>query len=212
MSSLRALAMGNNSLSGRLLLHIGYTLPKIQILILSLNKFDGLIPASLLNAYQMQWLYLGQNSLTGPVPFFGSLPNLEELQLAYNMLDPGDWGFISSLSNCSRLTRLYLAGNNFQGELPSSIGNLSSSLEILWLTDNKISGPIPPELGNLKNLNTLYMDYNRFTGSIPATIGNLKKLVVLAAAQNRLSGTIPDAIGNLVQLTDLKLDAKLPTT
>ncbi|OEL16345.1 putative LRR receptor-like serine/threonine-protein kinase [Dichanthelium oligosanthes] len=207
MSSLTALAMGNNSLTGRLPSHIGYTLPKIRILILASNKFDGPIPSSLVNAYHMQWLYLGGNRLTGRVPFFGSLPNLEELDVTYNMLDAGDWGFVSSLSNCSRLTKLYQAGNDFRGQLPSSIGNLSGSLAVLWLRDNKISGPIPPEMGNLKNLNTLCMDYNRFTGSIPPTIGNLKNLVVLAIAQNRLSGTIPDAIGNLVQLTDLKLDA-----
>ncbi|KAL6839402.1 hypothetical protein ACP4OV_030672 [Aristida adscensionis] len=207
ITSLTAIAVGNNSLVGRLPSDIGYTLPNIQILILSSNKFDGPIPASLLNAYHLKWLYLASNRLTGFIPFFGPLPNLEELDVSYNILDAGNWGFISSLSNCSKLTRLYLAGNNFQGELPSSIGKLSSSLEVLWLRENKISGPIPPEMGNLKNLKTLFMDLNHFTGSIPPTIGNLENLVVLAIAQNRLSGEIPGTIGNLVQLTDLKLDA-----
>ncbi|KAL5199864.1 hypothetical protein ABZP36_021067 [Zizania latifolia] len=206
VSSLRFLAMGNNSLTGRLPFGIGYTLPIIRGLILSTNKFFGPIPDSLLNAYNLKKLYLGNNSFTGFMPFFGSLPDLEQLDVSYNMLEPGDWGFITSLSNCSTLTKLMLDGNSLQGKLPVSIGNLSSNLDSLWLRDNKISGPIPPEIGNLKGLNTLFMDYNLFTGTIPPTIGNLNTLVVLSFAQNKLSGHIPDVFGNLVQLTDLKLD------
>ncbi|KAF7096849.1 hypothetical protein CFC21_098740 [Triticum aestivum] len=206
MSSLTFLGLANNSLVGRLPSNIGYTLPNIQDLILSSNKFDGPIPASLPKAYNLRQLYLYTNSLTGFIPFFGSLPNLEELDLSYNKLEAGDWEFVSSLANCTRLTMLMLVGNNLQGEMPSSIGNLSDSLEWLWLRENQISGPIPPEIGNLKSLRRLYMDYNLITGNIPATIGNLHSLVHLSFAQNRLSGQIPDTIGNLVQLNSLKLD------
>ncbi|KAG0514898.1 hypothetical protein BDA96_10G232700 [Sorghum bicolor] len=206
MSSLIDLAVANNSLVGRLPSNIGYTLPNIQGLILSANKFAGPIPSSLLVAYQLQWLQLADNRLTGLMPYFGSLPNLEVLDVSYNMLEAGDWGFVSSLSNCSKLTQLMLDGNNLQGNLPSSIGNLSSNLQLLWLRNNRISGHIPPEIGNLRSLSILFMDYNMFTGNIPPTIGNLHDLVVLAFAQNRLSGPIPEIIGNLVQLTDIKLD------
>ncbi|XP_044428513.1 receptor kinase-like protein Xa21 [Triticum aestivum] len=206
MSSVTFLGVANNSLVGRLPSNIGYTLPNIQDLILSSNKFDGPIPASLPKAYNLRQLYLYNNSLTGFIPFFGSLPNLEELDLSYNKLEAGDWEFVSSLANCTRLTMLMLVGNNLQGEMPSSIGNLSDSLEWLWLRENQISGPIPPEIGNLKSLRRLYMDYNLITGNIPATIGNLHSLVRLPFGQNRLSGQIPDTIGNLVQLNSLKLD------
>ncbi|XP_044433962.1 probable LRR receptor-like serine/threonine-protein kinase At3g47570 [Triticum aestivum] len=206
MSSLTFLGVGNNSLVGRLPSNIGYTLPNIQALVLSTNKFDGPIPASLPKAYNLRQLYLYSNNLTGFIPFFGSLPNLEELDLSYNKLEAGDWEFVSSLANCTRLTMLMLVGNNLQGKMPSSIGNLSNSLEWLWLRENQISGPIPPEIGNLKSLSRLYMDYNLVTGNIPPTIGNLHSLVHLSFAQNRLSGQIPDTIGNLVQLKSLKLD------
>ena len=85
-----------------------------------------------------------------------------------------------------------------QGKMPSSIGNLSDSLEWLWLRENHISGPIPPEIGNLKSLRRLYMDYNLITGNIPPTISNLQSLVHLSFAHNKLSGQILDTIGNLV--------------
>ncbi|XP_047053147.1 receptor kinase-like protein Xa21 [Lolium rigidum] len=206
MSSLIFLALANNSLVGRLPSNIGYTLPNIQGLILSTNNFDGTIPASLLKAYDLRKLYLYNNSFTGFIPSFGSLSNLKELDLSYNKLQAGDWGFLSSLSNCSRLTMLMLDGNNLQGNLPSSIGNLSSSLDTFFLRNNKISGPIPAEIGNLKGLSWLYMDYNLLTGNIPPEIGNLYRMVYLSFAQNELSGEIPDTIGNLVQLSALKLD------
>ncbi|KAG8094610.1 hypothetical protein GUJ93_ZPchr0012g20910 [Zizania palustris] len=206
MSSLIFLGVGNNSLSGRIPPNIGNTLPNIETLVLSANKLKGSIPTSLLNATHLQNLYLADNKLKGIMPSFGLLTKLEELDVAYNMLEAGDWGFISSLSNCSRLTKLLLDGNNFQGNLPNSVGNLSTSLNWLWLRKNKISGHVPSEIGNLKSLTSLYMDYNHFTGNIPLSIGNLTKLGVLSFAQNRLSGQIPDNIGNLVQLNSLKLD------
>jgi Leucine-rich repeat (LRR) protein len=170
MSSLTVVAVANNSLVGRLPSSIGYTLPNIQGLILSANKFAGPIPSSLLAAYQLQWLYLADNRLTGLMPNLGSLPNLEVLDLSYNMLEAGDWEFVSSLSNCSKLTQLMVDGNNLQGNLPSSIGNLSSNLQLLWLRNNRISGSIPSEIGNLTSLSILFMDYNIFTGNIPPTI------------------------------------------
>ncbi|XBH58825.1 hypothetical protein VPH35_080197 [Triticum aestivum] len=206
MSSLKSLAAFDNSLVGRLPFDIGYTLHNIEYLILTGNNFDGPIPASLLKAYRLCWLLLDSNRFIGSIPFFGSLPNLERLDLASNKLEADDWGFVSSLSNCSRLYMLALDGNNLNGKLPSSIGNLSNSLDSLWLNSNQISGPIPPEIGNLKSLSTLYMDYNFFTGNIPPTIGKLYKLVELSVAHNRLSGQIPDTVGNLVQLSMLELD------
>uniref|UniRef100_A0A0D9WRK4 Receptor kinase-like protein Xa21 n=1 Tax=Leersia perrieri TaxID=77586 RepID=A0A0D9WRK4_9ORYZ len=206
VSSLTYLGMANNSLIGRLPSNIGYTLPNIQELILLNNKFSNSIPNSLLNATHLQTLSLANNSLTGAIPIFGSLRNLEFLDMAYNMLEASDWSFISSLSNCSKLTSLMLDGNNLRGILLSSIGNLSSSLKELWLRNNQISGPIPPGIGNLKSLNILYMDYNYLTGNIPPTIGYLHNMVILSFAQNKLSGQIPGTIGNLVQLYELNLD------
>ncbi|CAL5039156.1 unnamed protein product [Urochloa decumbens] len=206
MSSLTYIYMAENYLIGRLPLDIGFMLPSIQGIVLTVNKFEGPIPTSLLNASSLQLLELGNNSFGGFIPLFGSLLNLEVLDLGNNMLDAGDWAFMSSLSNCSKLKRLLLDGNNLQGKLPSSFGNLSKSIEMLWLRNNSISGPIPPEIGNLRNLNELFMDYNLFIGNIPQKIGNLRDLGALYLGHNKLSGQIPDAIGNLVQLTELKLD------
>jgi Leucine-rich repeat (LRR) protein len=205
MSSMRFLSLGNNSLSGRIPFNIGYTLPNIETLILTSNRLDGTIPTSLQNASHLKNIYIADNMLSGLVPFFGSLPNLEILDVGVNMLEQGDWGFLSSLTNCTKLTKLKLDSNNLQGNLPVFVGNLTNSLENLWLRVNHISGPIPSEIGNLKKLTELLMGYNILSGVIPQSIERLSNLVVLGLVHNELSGQIPDAIGNLSQLNELYL-------
>uniref|UniRef100_A0A0E0JX88 non-specific serine/threonine protein kinase n=1 Tax=Oryza punctata TaxID=4537 RepID=A0A0E0JX88_ORYPU len=206
ISSLKYLSMANNSLIGRLPPDIGNRLPYLEALILSTTQLNGPIPASLRNMSKLEMVYFASAGLTGIVPSFGSLPNLQDLDLGYNQLEAGDWSFLSSLANCTQLKKLALDANFIQGTLPSSVGNLPSQLNWLWLRQNRLSGTIPSEIGNLKSLSVLYLDDNMFSGSIPPTIGNLSNLLVLSLAQNNLSGLIPDSIGNLAQLTEFHLD------
>ncbi|XP_044970939.1 probable LRR receptor-like serine/threonine-protein kinase At3g47570 [Hordeum vulgare subsp. vulgare] len=217
ISTLTYLGMGVNILAGEIPYNIGYTLPSIQTLILGMNKFHGQIPTSLANTTNLQEIYLGNNSFHGVVPSFGTLPNLIYLNLPENRLEAGDWSFLTSLTNCSQLIELSLSANILQGDLPSSIAELSKTLQVLMLGANKISGTIPQEIEHLTNLERLSIDNNLLSGSIPYALGNLEKLVGLGLSQNRLSGQIPLSIGNLSQLTDLylqenKLSGPIPRT
>jgi Leucine-rich repeat (LRR) protein len=140
------------------------------------------------------------------LPAFGSLPNLQEIDLGYNQVEAGDWSFLSSLVNCTQLKKLLLDGNGLQGSLPGFIGNLPLQLEWLWFKENKLTGIIPLEIGKLRSLTVLYMNQNLFTGRIPPTIGNLSNLLFLNFGQNNLFGPVPDSMGNLAQLTEFYLD------
>ncbi|CAL4989304.1 unnamed protein product [Urochloa decumbens] len=206
MSSMILLSLGNNIMNGRIPSNIAYTLPKIESLILTSNRFEGTIPTSLQNASHLEDLYIAENMVTGFIPFFGSLSNLVNLDVGGNMLQAGDWAFLSSLSNCTELKTLMLDSNNLHGNFPASIGNLPNSLERLWLKDSQISGPIPSEIGNLKNLTEFLMGYNILSGIIPPTVAHLHNMVVLGIAHNKLSGQIPDTIGRLSHLNTLYLE------
>uniref|UniRef100_A0ACD6AGT0 Uncharacterized protein n=1 Tax=Avena sativa TaxID=4498 RepID=A0ACD6AGT0_AVESA len=205
ISTLTYLGMGANILLGEIPYNIGYTLPSLQSLIIGENKLQGQIPTSLANTTNLKEINLGNNAFHGVVPSLGTLPNLIILDLGKNKLEAGDWSFLSSLTNCTQLVKLYLDTNILSGVLPGSIAGLSKSLEVLLLTDNNISGTLPKEIDDLTNLKLLYMDNNLLSGSIPESLGNLQNMFVLSLSKNKLSGQIPFSIGNLSQLSELYL-------
>ncbi|CAL4889276.1 unnamed protein product [Urochloa decumbens] len=205
MSELAYLGMGVNSLSGEIPNDIGHTLPRISTLIMQENELGGRIPTSLANTTNLQVINLRRNAFSGIIPSFGTLPNLIELNLGKNRLEAGGWSFLSSLTNCTQLHKLYLDGNILDGVLPNSIEGLSKSLEVLLLNSNRISGSIPQGIKNLRNLKLLHIEQNLLSGNLPYALGELPNLFVLSLSQNRLCGLIPRSIGNLSQLSELYL-------
>ncbi|XP_059291425.1 LRR receptor-like serine/threonine-protein kinase RGI1 [Lycium ferocissimum] len=95
---------------------------------------------------------------------------------------------------------LVLSNCNLTGEIPSSIGNLSSSLRYLDLSFNALTGNIPPEIGRLSELKQLSLSSNLFQGEIPKEIGSCYELQQLELFDNQLSGKIPEEIGKLTSL------------
>ena len=62
-----------------------------------------------------------------------------------------------------RVTHVYLAQNELNGELPVELGDLTN-LQILYLSQNMLSGAIPAALGDLTNLRQLYLNQNMLSG------------------------------------------------
>ncbi|XP_031375480.1 receptor-like protein 52 [Punica granatum] len=150
--------------------------PRLKELILfgvNLTEF----PYFLSSSEELEWLDLNGNKISGPIPeWFGRV-----------------WS--------NTLTALSLSSNNFTGEIPSSICQLSS-LRDLDLSDNRL-GTIPRCFGKLSNLSYLDLFSNNFTGEIPSSICQLSSLRDLDLSYNRLVGTIPRCFGKLSNLSDL---------
>ncbi|PIN18819.1 Serine/threonine protein kinase [Handroanthus impetiginosus] len=187
---------------------MGQQLPSIEKILLGQNYLTGPIPDSISNASSLTMLDLIDNELSGRIPnSLGELRFLEILSIAGNEFTSESSGmsFLTSLTNCRRLTVVSVGSNSITGYLPDSIGNFSSSLEQLDLSDSRIKGRIPKEIGNITNLAFLYMDNNQFTGFLPFTVEGLKNLQVLSLVGNKLSGPIPDGICHLPNLGELAL-------
>lgn len=218
-SFLKEFSVGSNNLSGSLPIDFGRNLPGLQNLYLNSNLFHGPIPLFLSNASELQLLQVTNNSFSGLVPSnLGMLSTLSSLRLGANKLEAkeaADWGFFTSLTNCSFLDELDLSDNKFGGMLPKSVANLSSSLRKFSFRINSIHGTIPDGIANLRNLEVFSVNMNMLSGTIPEAVGMLPRLGLFSASKNNLSGSLPDSLGNLTSLSELylshnKLNGSIP--
>ncbi|GMH03553.1 hypothetical protein Nepgr_005392 [Nepenthes gracilis] len=245
-SSLEYMDLSNNSLSGEIPVKNQCQLRELRFLLLWSNQLVGQVPLSLSNSSKLEWLELESNSLSGDLPseIVNHMPKLRFLYLSFNDFVSHDGNtnlhrFFSSLANASNLQEIELAGNNLGGEIPPTIGDLSTNIVQIHLDDNLICGPIPPEISNLANLTLLnlssnllngsippelhkagnlerlYLSNNSLSGNIPSTLGSIPHLGLLDVSKNKLSGSIPDSFANLPQLRRLllyenQLSGKIP--
>ncbi|KAI7999926.1 putative LRR receptor-like serine/threonine-protein kinase [Camellia lanceoleosa] len=213
ISSLQLMSLAENNLSSNLPSSIGLWLPNLTSLHLGGNNLIGIIPESISNASKLTSVDLGSNAFTGSIPkSLGNLRLLQFLRLARNNLMSGssssslELSFITSLANCKDLKVLWIDYNPLDGILPTTIGNLSTSLENIDADSCGIKGNIPSEIGNITNLAFLNLQQNGLTGFIPSTIKVLGKLQILYLSNNRLQGSIPDDICQLKNMGDLRLN------
>lgn len=82
---------------------------------------------------------------------------------------------------------LDLSVNNLEGELPSSLSNLTH-LERLDLSGNALSGELPDALGDLKKLEVLALSGNELSGEIPSDLYKLKFMKKMQLADNGFKG------------------------
>ncbi|KAG8650248.1 putative receptor-like protein kinase At3g47110 isoform X2 [Manihot esculenta] len=209
LSSITVLSLSNNSLHGSLPSEIGLLLPQLQILQISRNNFSGSVPVSLSNATKLQRILLQHNNFNGKVDVdFGGLQQLYRLFLSNNNLGKegeNDLDFITSLLNSSNLKDVDLSYNQFKGELPNSVSNVSSTLEWISVHFNQIGGRLPQWLSKIVSLENINLAYNQITGTIPIELGKLSRLVDFKLNDNRLYGSIPSSLGNISSLGEIRL-------
>ncbi|CAI9093631.1 OLC1v1029180C1 [Oldenlandia corymbosa var. corymbosa] len=209
ISTLKGIVLAGNRLTGILPSNIGYQLPNLETISLYQNNLSGVIPSSIGNCSKLTILNLAFNNMAGAIPkSLGRLEALERLVLSSNQLtsDPSslELDFLTSLTQCKFLNDLELDGNQLNGVLPSSIGNLSSSLQYFSAEMANIKGPIPSEIGNLSSAIWISLNDNQLTGAIPSSIQELKNLQVLSLPKNKIGGTL-DGLCNLQSLNKLSL-------
>ncbi|XP_020677530.1 putative receptor like protein 25 isoform X3 [Dendrobium catenatum] len=90
----------------------------------------------------------------------------------------------------SRVISLDLSNQGLDGEIPPTIGQLTS-LQVLNMSHNYLTGEIPPQLGNLLQLETFDLSVNKLSGMIPQELVSLHFLDYLNLSYNKLIGKIP---------------------
>ncbi|KAF7835976.1 putative LRR receptor-like serine/threonine-protein kinase [Senna tora] len=206
LSSLTDIEASFNHFNGSIPPNIFQTLPNLQVLRIASNQISGPFPSFLSNASVLRILDISGNHFVGQFQILGRKPeNLSELDvldIGYNNFGGPLSHFIGNLS--TKLTQLFLGGNQIFGKLPTTIGNLVN-LIVLGLEDNHFIGIIPSSFGKFQKMQALYLYRNKFSGKIPTCIGNLNQLYTLDLAMNLFEGEIPSSIGNCQNLNILYL-------
>ncbi|GMH05797.1 hypothetical protein Nepgr_007637 [Nepenthes gracilis] len=150
----------------------------------------------------LEVLHLRDFSFSGRLP--DSLSHSESLR-DFSIASCNFHGMIPSwVWNITELTDL--SGNNFNGELPSTvnIGSLST-LTGIYLDSNLLSGMLPSWLFNLPLLQVLFLEVNQFSGELNHINNNNNSLDTIILGFNKIYGPIPKAIFGLTSLIDLSL-------
>uniref|UniRef100_A0A199UBY0 Leucine-rich repeat-containing N-terminal plant-type domain-containing protein n=1 Tax=Manihot esculenta TaxID=3983 RepID=A0A199UBY0_MANES len=211
LPSLTVIDFSSNMLSGDVPMSLG-SQESLVSLHLQNNTLQGKIPMSLRNLESLETLDFSMNAFDGFIPSWigESLSSLKVLSIHSNKFEASYGENVQvyvkgiELEYTRTLRFLYsidLSGNNFVGEIPQELMNLSG-LQILNLSTNKLDGHIPWNIGKLSSLESLDLSENELSGSIPFSISDLNFLSHLNLSLNHLSGRIPK--GNQLQTLDDK--------
>nr|GFA33816.1 putative leucine-rich repeat receptor-like serine/threonine-protein kinase At2g14440 [Tanacetum cinerariifolium] len=78
---------------------------------------------------------------------------------------------------------------------PLTAENKNLGTQKLNLSENSIQGNIPSSLGKISSLEVLDLSYNFFNDTIPESLGGLTSVRILNLNGNSLSGRVPAALG-----------------
>ncbi|KAJ0051830.1 hypothetical protein Pint_03194 [Pistacia integerrima] len=156
----------------------GFTnLTGLEVLDLGENEING-CPSSLglANLTNLKTLYLDYSQINCSLASqgFANLKSLEILDLGFNGIN----GSLSSSGICElkNLVEVDLRRNNFDGQLPKCLTNLTY-LKVLVLSSNQLNGYLPPSIGDMKSLEYLDLRENNFEGLFSlSSLANQSKL------------------------------------
>eukprot|EP01012_Entosiphon_sulcatum_P023029 TRINITY_DN2800_c0_g1_i1.p1 TRINITY_DN2800_c0_g1~~TRINITY_DN2800_c0_g1_i1.p1 ORF type:complete len:1230 (-),score=177.05 TRINITY_DN2800_c0_g1_i1:2773-6462(-) len=160
--------------------------PRLQQILGDDNKITGTVPAAL--PRDLFELNLRNNAVGGTIPKNISAHfNMLRIDLANNSLT----GTVPWMGTMIRLTYLDLSGNQLTALDAASFSGVTQ-LHYLSLARNRISATIPPAMAILPLLEFLDISHNKFFGSVPPLA--LPRLSVLLAHHNALEGILPSSL------------------
>ncbi|GLT25996.1 hypothetical protein SLA2020_010900 [Shorea laevis] len=177
----------------------------LELLSLSFCQLQGNFPSQVFPLRKLVSLDLSMNGglLLDSIKFKMLLHNLTELR--FLILDSVNMSLVvpSSLLNLtSSLEYLSLQDCNLQGNFPNQVFQVPS-LQLLDLSSNSHLGGNLPESNQSSTLEYLNLANTNFSGELPHSIGNLKLLKELNLHSCQFYGSIPRSLANLTEITQL---------
>ncbi|KAL0928934.1 hypothetical protein M5K25_000869 [Dendrobium thyrsiflorum] len=189
MSSLRVLVLRSNKFYGKVGPFEGnhernYAFSMLHVLDISFNNFSGKLCAECFNNFKSMMIDKTETVEDLTFHFQGQyyyLGLLTIMNKAQPMTIQKLWAVFKSID---------FSNNYFEGEIPITIGQLTS-LQVLNMSHNYLTGKIIPQFGNLSQLESLDLSMNSLSGKIPQELASLNFLEYLDLSYNKLVGNIP---------------------
>ncbi|CAH8264556.1 unnamed protein product [Arabidopsis lyrata] len=185
LHQLRYLNLSHNNFTSSSLPSEFSNLNRLEVLSLASSSFTGQFPSSISNLILLTHLNLSHNELTGSFPLVRNLTKLSFLDLSYNQFS----GAVPSdlLPTLPFLSYLDLKKNHLTGSIDVPNSSSSSKLVRLSLGYNQFEGQILEPISKLINLN--YLELASLNISYPIDLrvfSPLKSLLVFDIRKNRL--------------------------
>ncbi|XP_044485203.1 receptor-like protein 7 [Mangifera indica] len=192
-----------------------FLLPQLKTLNLSFNDFKlSKIFPDFGRISSLTHLNLSTSNFGGHIPFeISHLSKLVTLDISNYFGNDNFYVRIERpvferlVQNLTVLIDLVLDGVDMSSIMPSSMKNLSSSLNYLSLWDCKLQGNFPTHVFRLPNLQVLLLGANaNLTGNFPKVNWSMP-LKILDVSDMSMSEQLPNSISNLLYLRELYLDS-----
>ncbi|KAL3834418.1 hypothetical protein ACJIZ3_009154 [Penstemon smallii] len=184
ISSLRVLVLRSNNFSGDIRCPgVDQSWPNLQIIDIAFNSFSGRLFPKSIESWKGMTL---NNNEEDHLQYFVAI-NIYYKDTVTVTIKAQHMELLKILTVFKTID---FSSNNFEGEIPETIGQLSM-LYGLNLSHNSFTGTIPESIGNLTQLGSLDLSSNQLTGEIPEKLTRLTFLSVLNLSYNKLVGKIP---------------------
>ncbi|XP_040945343.1 receptor-like protein 13 [Gossypium hirsutum] len=233
-ASLKTLYLSDCGLIGPLPNQGWCDLRNLEVLDVSENALEGMLPHCFSNLTSLRELDISRNHFQIPLSFapFANLSNLKALSINENkmVLEPSFYTSIPkfqleviSLLKCitsQQLSRkvptfLYyqydlryvdLSHNNLSGTVPTWLLENNTKLEDLILKGNSFTGPLSLSSALISNVSSIDLSENKLQGQIPTGIcSTFPHLRQLFLSKNAFEGIIPLCLSGMKDLSFLDL-------
>lgn len=147
------------------------------------NNLVGPLPASITQLTGLQYLLIGKNAITGPLPSLAGLTAL----IGIDIYDDAITGPFPSIAGLANLQYLDIQGNGFDAPMPDLAG--FDGLTAIYARGAFIGGRFP-DLSGAPNLTWVDLDSNFLVGPVPS-LEALTQLTHLDVSENYLGGPLP---------------------
>lgn len=221
LTSLRALFLGFNHISGTLSDRMSSMTAITTALQVSENRLSGTTASGPINAESITYKH---NYFSGTLPphtfqrdyststwqlldfaynrYSGTLPQLGDNVFKVLLYENRISGSLVGLP--PKVFQFAMHANALSGVLGTN-WTARQSLQSCFLGSNSISGTVPREITSLGQLAKLFLNNNRLSGSISGDLGSLTGIAKLFLSKNALSGSLPSSLGAMSYLMYLDL-------